>query len=174
MRYQLIEDVVQGVWQDFQPGWLYQMQRLPKWQEYRKNLQPGTMVLMFNDDKLKSTRNQWDVGRILSVVTGKDGQARKAHVIVQRPQNTEHQYQTVAHLRPVNKLVPIDIVADQVAKILPLDLSKYPLPEVESDNDENPIVLEEPDDNPVLTTQDNSMLINDLRKCEMNTNTLEC
>jgi hypothetical protein len=45
---------------------------------------------------------------------------------------------------------------------------------VESDNDENPVVLDEPDDNPVLTTQDNSMLINDLRKCEINTNTLEC
>jgi hypothetical protein len=122
---------------------------------------------MFNDDKLKSTRNQWDVGRILSVVTGTDGQARNAHVIVQRPQNTENQYQTVAHLRPVNKLVPIDIVADQVAKILPLDLSKYPLPEIESDNDENPVVLEEHDDNPVEGPQENSALINDLRNTEI-------
>jgi hypothetical protein len=67
----------------------------------------------------------------------------------------------------VNKLVPIDIVADQVAKILPLDLSKYPLPQVESDNDENPVVLEEHDDNPVEGPQENSTLINDLRNTEV-------
>jgi hypothetical protein len=90
MRHQLMEDVVQNVWEDFKLGWLYQIQRLPKWQKYRKNLEPGTMVLMFNDDKLKSTRNQWDLGRIISVKTGADGQARKADIVVERPNNTKN------------------------------------------------------------------------------------
>jgi hypothetical protein len=139
MRYQVIKEVVQGMWEDFQPGWLYQMQRLPKWQEFRKNLVPGTIVLMFNDDKLKSTRNQWDVGRILSVVTGSDGKVRKANVVVERPQNTLTQYDTVTHLRPVNRLVPIDLVANQVEKIFPVDLSKYPRREKQSSTDDNPV-----------------------------------
>jgi hypothetical protein len=161
MRYQVIEDVVQGMWDDFHPGWLYQMQRLPKWQTYRKNLEPGTLVLMFNDDKLKSTRNQWDVGRIQSVVTGTDGQVRKARVVVERPQNTLTQYDTVTHLRPVNKLVPIDLVKDQVARILPLDITKYPLREDLTDTDDNPV------GNPSVTPDST----NALQDCEVNEST---
>jgi hypothetical protein len=126
LRYELLDDILQCMWEDFHKGWLYQLQRLPKWQKYRKNLEPGTMVLMFSDDKLKSTRNQWDVGRIVSVKLGADGQARKAEIAVERPQNTSKQFHTVTHLRPVNKLVPIDLIADQVAQILPFDLTKYP------------------------------------------------
>jgi hypothetical protein len=133
MRHQLMEDVVQNVWEDFKLGWLYQIQRLPKWQKYRKNLEPGTMVLMFNDDKLKSTRNQWDLGRIISVKTGADGQARKADIVVERPNNTKDQYNVVTHLRPVNKLVPIDIIKDQVTRILSMDLTKYPEADAEED-----------------------------------------
>jgi hypothetical protein len=123
------------MWQDFHRGWLYQIQRLAKWQKYRKNLDPGTMVLMFHEDKLKSTRNQWDVGRIVEITKGADGQARRALIAVERPQNSLDQYNTVTHWRSVNKLVPIDIVADQVTRILPFDLTKYPR-RVSPDKDE--------------------------------------
>jgi hypothetical protein len=133
MHYQLVEEVTQNIWEDFHPGWLYQTQRLPKWQAFRKNIQPGTLVVMFNEDKFKSTRNQWDVGRIVSVKYGNDGQARKAIVAVERPQNTKKQYDLVTHLRSVSKLVPIDLIAEQVATILPMDISKYPLADWEGD-----------------------------------------
>jgi hypothetical protein len=126
MRFQLIEDILQCMWEDFHKGWLYQAQRLPKWQKYRKNLEPGTMVVMFHEDKFKSTRNQWDVGRIVEVAKNADGQARRALVAVERPQNALHQYDTVTHWRAVNKLVPIDLVADQVSRILPFDITQYP------------------------------------------------
>jgi hypothetical protein len=96
-RHQLIEDILQCMWEDFHRGWLYQIQRTPKWQKYRKNLDPGTMVLMFHEDKLKSTRNQWDVGHIVEVTKGSDGQARRALVAVERPQNSLYQYDTVTH-----------------------------------------------------------------------------
>jgi hypothetical protein len=105
---------------------LYQAQRLPKWQKYRKNLEPGTMLVMFHEDKFKSTRNQWDVGQIVEVAKNADGQARRALVVVERPQNALHQYNTVTHWRAVNKLVPIDLVADQVSRILPFDITQYP------------------------------------------------
>jgi hypothetical protein len=126
MRHQLIEDVTQSVWNDFWMGWLYQAQRLPKWQLYRKNLEPGTLVVMFNEDKLKSTRNHWDVGRIVSVTRGTDNQARRAVVAVERPQNKKDQYDLVTHDRAVSKLVPIDLIAEQVQRILPVDITKYP------------------------------------------------
>jgi hypothetical protein len=147
MRYQLLEDLLNGIWDDFHQGWLYQAQRLPKWQSYKKNVEPGTMVLMFNEDKLKSTRNQWDVGRIVSVTLGSDKQARKAIVAVERPQNTKKEYNLVTHLRSVNKLVPIDLISDQVARILPVDLSKYPL--VETDDTMEELATER-----ILTTEE--------------------
>jgi hypothetical protein len=131
MRHQLIEDVAQNIWIDFTQGWLYQAQRLPKWQEYRKNLEPGTLVVLFTEDKLKSTRNQWDVGRIVSVKLGADGQARRAVVAVQRPQNKEDQFDLVTHDRAINKLVPIDLIAEQVQRILPVDITNYPKPDPE-------------------------------------------
>jgi hypothetical protein len=126
MRHQLIEDVTQSVRNDFRMGWLYQAQRLPKWQLYRENLEPGTLVVMFNEDKLKSTRNHWDVGRIVSVTRGTDNQARRAVVAVERPQNKKDQYDLVTHDRAVSKLVPIDLIAEQVQRILPVDITKYP------------------------------------------------
>jgi hypothetical protein len=133
MRHQLIEDVTQRIWVDYRQGWLYQAQRLPKWQEYRKNLEPGTMVVMFNEDKIKSTRNQWDVGRIVSITRGADNQARRAVVAVERPQNKEGQYDLVTHDRAINKLVPIDLLADQVQRILPVDITKYPAADLAKD-----------------------------------------
>jgi hypothetical protein len=138
MRHQLIEDVTQRIWIEYRQGWLYQAQRLPKWQEYRKNLELGTMVVMFNEDNFKSTRNQWDVGRIVSLTRGADNQARKAVVTVERPQNKEGQYDLVTHERAVNKLVPIDLIADQVQRILPVDITKYPAADLAKDEHPQP------------------------------------
>jgi hypothetical protein len=138
MRYQVIEDVTQAIWNNFWPGWLYQVQRLPKWQLYRKNLEPGTMVVMFNEDKFKSTRNQWDVGRIVSVTRGADNQARRAVVAVERPQNKEGQYDLVTHDRAVSKLVPIDLIADQIKRILPVNITKYPKADLVDDEHPQP------------------------------------
>jgi hypothetical protein len=39
----------------------------------------------------------------------------------------------VTHLRPVNKLVFIDLIKDQVTRILSMDLTKYPKADVEED-----------------------------------------
>lgn len=171
MRYNLLDDILQCMWEDFHKGWLYQMQRMPKWQQYRKNLEIGTLVVIFCDDKLKSTRNQWDVGRIVSVKLGADGQVRKAEVAVERPQNTKNQFNTVTHLRPVNKLVPIDLIADQVAHILPVDVTKYP-PRVETESDLEDETTEdgEPDtsDAIVCLLEDSKSKINDPSTSKIN------
>jgi hypothetical protein len=142
MRHQVMEEVLEGMWDDFRMGWLYQIQRLPKWQAYRKNLEPGTLVVVFNDDKFKSTRNQWDLGRIISVTKGADGQARKAEIAVERPQNTKKQYHVVTHTRPINKLVPIDLIKDQVSKILPVDITNYPKADYADEDPENDFELQ--------------------------------
>jgi hypothetical protein len=46
----------------------------------------------------------------------------------------------VTHERAVNKLVPIDLIADQVQQILPMDITKYPKADLEDDQDPRPQV----------------------------------
>jgi hypothetical protein len=96
------------------------------------------VVVMFNEDKFKSTRNQWDVGCIISVTRGADNQARRAVVAVERPQNKEGQYDLVTHDRAVSKLVPIDLIADQIKRILPVDITKYPKADLVDDEHPQP------------------------------------
>jgi hypothetical protein len=50
------------------------------------------------------------------------------------------QYDLVTHERAVNKLVPIDLIADQVQQILPMDITKYPKADLEDDQDPRPQV----------------------------------
>ena len=76
----------------------------------------GDIVSIY-DDKVK--RQLWHIGRITEVLRGKDGNVRSAAV-----RTVNKNQKTVTLIRPIQKLIPLEIMATEVEGKLPEDYVK--------------------------------------------------
>ncbi|XP_070069465.1 uncharacterized protein [Drosophila takahashii] len=63
----------QAFWRKWSTSYLSLLQERGKWKTTRQNLQPGTMVLIKEDN---APPLKWPLGRVDSVITGGDGVSR--------------------------------------------------------------------------------------------------
>jgi len=68
-----------------------------KWNEVKKDLKAGDVVLVISPDQ---PRARWPLGRIIEIYTGQDQHVRVAKVQV--GQNS--------YLRPISKLVSLEVI----------------------------------------------------------------
>lgn len=74
-RWQRNSQIVQQFWKKWHLDYLNTLQQRTKWQIRQNNLQPGALVVIKND---LLPPLQWALGRVTSVVTGRDGRVRVA------------------------------------------------------------------------------------------------
>ena len=64
-------------WKRWIREYLPALQRRPKWVKSRRNVQPGDLVLIAEDNVV---RNRWPFGRVVEVFIGQDGGVRSARI----------------------------------------------------------------------------------------------
>lgn len=92
--WQKCEKIRQTFWKRWTKEYLSQLQKRPKWFQESKNLTPGLMVLL-KEDNLPPL--SWKLGRIIEVMPGSDGKVR-----VVRVQTMNGQF-----VRPISKISPL-------------------------------------------------------------------
>ena len=75
-----------------------------KWHQKRRNLQNGDVVLLKDEDSLRSN---WPMARVIETVTDDDGLVRKVKIMLPAPvdENGIQQSRPTVLERPVQKLV---------------------------------------------------------------------
>ncbi|XP_072388594.1 uncharacterized protein [Diabrotica undecimpunctata] len=86
----------QEFWRKWSVDYLHRLQHRPKWQLPQQNLAINQLVLIQSEDRPPLN---WPLGRILELLTGRDGKVRAARV-----KTAEGEY-----VRPIIKLAPLPI-----------------------------------------------------------------
>lgn len=86
-RYQKLQQIHQQFWHRWSREYLLELQRRSKWCQQQRNIQPGTMVLLHDDN---APPLQWKLGRVEEVIFGSDNVVRVVNVrtnsgIIKRP-----------------------------------------------------------------------------------------
>ena len=76
-RWRKVQFLVDHYWKRWVREYLPALQRRPKWVKLRRNVQPGDLVLIAEDNMV---RNRWRLGRVVEVFTGQDGGVRSARI----------------------------------------------------------------------------------------------
>lgn len=63
----------QHLWNRWHKDYLDQLQSRPKWKQPLPNIEPGTLVLL-KEDNLPSLK--WPIARVTKAIPGKDGKVR--------------------------------------------------------------------------------------------------
>lgn len=95
-QWRQVQHLAQTFWDRWKKQYLSSLQPRRKWQSSQPNLQPGSIVLL-KDDQLK--RNEWPLGLITQVFPSKDSRVRKVEIKVSRKDGTK------VFLRPVTEIV---------------------------------------------------------------------
>lgn len=103
-QWRRVQHLAQTFWDRWKKQYLASLQPRRKWQAPMPDLQPGSVVLL-KDDQLK--RNEWPLGLITQVIPSQDGKVRKVEIKVSRKDGTKL-YQrpiteTVLLIAPVEK-----------------------------------------------------------------------
>lgn len=96
-KFQHLQWLSQQFWRRWQTEYLSELQRRTKWHTTSKNIKPGMLVLLRDDN---APPLQWKTGRVESIIAGKDGIVRVADV--RTPSGTFRR--TIANLCPL----PVD------------------------------------------------------------------
>lgn len=95
-QWRQVQHLAQTFWDRWKKQYLSSLQPRRKWQTSQPDLQPGSIVLL-KDDQQK--RNEWPLGLITQVFPSKDGRVRKVEIKVSRQEGTK------LFLRPVTETV---------------------------------------------------------------------
>jgi hypothetical protein len=87
-----VQALANQFWERWRSEFLTSLQSRKKWVEEERNLVPGDVVLMIDEDL---HRCQWSMGRVAEVVPSKDGRIRKV-VLAAKDKLYE---------RPIHKLI---------------------------------------------------------------------
>ena len=96
-RWRRVQELISHFWRRWLKEWLPSQNVRSRWHEEKRNLKVGDVVLAISSDL---PRAHWPLGRIIEIYQGKDNHVRVAKVQV--GQNSL--------LRPVNKLIHLDVV----------------------------------------------------------------
>ena len=78
-RWRRIQELVRHFWRRWLREWLPELGARKKWNQERRDVQVGGVVLVVSSD---SSRGSWPLGRVLEVFPGTDGRVRVAKVQV--------------------------------------------------------------------------------------------
>ena len=95
-QWRQVQSLADTFWKRWRHEYLSTMQARRKWQEEKRNLQDGDIVLLKDNDV---KRNEWPVGLIVKTVPSKDTRVRKVEVKIFK-QGTARIY-----LRPISEVV---------------------------------------------------------------------
>lgn len=93
-RWNLVSQLKHNFWQRWSREYLNELQYRHKWKEPRKEILPGTMVII-KEDNIPVL--QWPLGRILNTIKGDDGFVRVCEVKTQKG----------IFKRPIHRLAPL-------------------------------------------------------------------
>ena len=96
-RWRRVQELISHFWRRWLKEWLPSQNVRSRWNEEKRDLKVGDVVLAISSDL---PRAHWPLGRITEIYQGKDNHVRVAKVQV--GQNSL--------LRPVNKLIHLDVV----------------------------------------------------------------
>lgn len=97
-QWRQVQHLAQTFWSKWRKHYLSTLQPRRKWQNTQPNLEPGSVVLL-KDQQLE--RNEWPLGIVTQVFPSKDGNVRKAEIKVARKTGTK------LLLRPLSEIVLI-------------------------------------------------------------------
>ena len=99
-RYNLLEEMKKSFWDQWSKDYLPELIKFSQSRKTNvKNIEIGDIILVENDKK----RGQWKLGKVESLLIGKDGKARAAIVKTQSKKLIR---------RPIQKLYPLEISAE--------------------------------------------------------------
>ncbi|XP_055839281.1 uncharacterized protein LOC129907208 [Episyrphus balteatus] len=90
-RWDLLQNMMQGFWQRWQPDYLTSLQQRPKWREAKRDFEVGDLVILKEPNLPPS---QWLLERVTEVHPGEDGHVRVVTLRTKRG----------TFMRPVTKL----------------------------------------------------------------------
>lgn len=76
-RYQRVQQIKQHFWTRWHREYVHELQQRTKWQRNHSDLKEGAMVLIKEDN---SPPSRWKLGRVMSVIPGKDNLNRVANL----------------------------------------------------------------------------------------------
>jgi len=76
-RWRKVQFLVDRYWNRWIREYLPALQRRQNWVKLRRNVQPGDLVLIAEDNVV---HNRWPLGRVVEVFTGQDGCVRSARM----------------------------------------------------------------------------------------------
>ena len=94
-RWRRVQELVRHFWQRWLREWLPGLSSRKKWNQERRDLHTGEVVLVMSTD---TARGRWPLGRVTEVYPGPDGRVRVAKVQVGQNSIT----------RPITKLRPLE------------------------------------------------------------------
>ena len=94
-RWRRVQELVRHFWQRWLREWLPGLSSREKWNQERRDLHTGEVVLVMSTD---TARGRWPLGRVTEVYPGPDGRVRVAKVQVGQNSIT----------RPITKLCPLE------------------------------------------------------------------
>lgn len=95
-QWRQVQHLAQTFWSRWRKHYLSSLQPRRKWQSTQPNLEPGSIVLL-KDQQLK--RNEWPLGIVTQVFPSKDNSVRKAEIKVSRHDGTK------LYQRPLSELI---------------------------------------------------------------------
>ena len=97
-RWRRVQYLADQFWIRWRREYLQSLQKRPKWNEHKRNLAAGDIVLV--KDK-EAHCNDWQLGKVVESITSDDGEVRKAIVLVCKEGVRK------TYLRPISELVLI-------------------------------------------------------------------
>ena len=95
-RWRRAQYLADQFWVRWRTEYLQSLQKRPKWNERKRNLAAGDIVIV--KDK-EAHRNNWQLGKVVEAFASDDGQVRKANILV-RKDGVQKTF-----LRPISELV---------------------------------------------------------------------
>ena len=78
-RWRRVQHLTNEFWHSWKREYLYTLQQRQKWSKPKRNLQVGDVVIVKNDNVIRS---QWRLGRVTEVTASKDGLVRKVRLLI--------------------------------------------------------------------------------------------
>ena len=93
-RWRHVQYLAQQFWTRWRSEYLLSLQSRQRWTQESRNLEPGDVVLLVDENV---QRGQWQMGKVQEVLPSRDGKVRKALV----------KTSTSVYLRPIHKMVVV-------------------------------------------------------------------
>ena len=97
-RWKRVQYLADQFWVRWRREYLQSLQKRPKWNERKRNLVAGDIVIVRDKE---THRNDWQIGKVVEAIASDDGEVRKANVLLCKEGVRK------TYLRPISELVLI-------------------------------------------------------------------